>query len=179
MCSGKALLPDVDNSCIDVRAAYIDAICCAVPALAEVFSLVIPERTERPLVARSTDELITQIDAGRFLSEIACLWRVPVTELNRWIAVDEDRLARATLARKNQAALWDWVALQVLLHAPGERVEIARAEKIAQHCRWRAKVFNPEDYGANIKVTQMEERNVRKLTTRELEIIVAEAGRHD
>jgi len=175
--TNAATRPDFGTASIAARAAYIDAITCAVPALAEVFLLVTPEVAGKPLVERSTDELIAQIDAGRFLSEIACLWRVPVTNLTRWIAADEERFARVALARKNQAALWDWVALQVLIHAPSDRVEIARAERIAQHCRWRAKLFNPEDYGAKIKVTQTEARSARKLTTRELEIIVRGAVR--
>jgi hypothetical protein len=169
--------PDFGIASIEARTAYVDAIIHAVPPLAKVFSLVMPEVAGKPLIERSTDELIAQIDEGRFLSEIACLWCVPVINLTRWIATDEERFARVALARKTQAALWDWVALQVLIHAPSDRVEIARAERIAQHCRWRAKVFNPEDYGAKIKVTQTEERSARKLTTRELEIIVGSAVR--
>ena len=167
----RPLLPTPGNASSAVRAIYIEAIKHAVPALIEVLEAVALETVRKPLSERSTDELIAQIDAGRFPSEIARSWNVLVSDLNKWLLVDTDRLARAKLARKNQAALWDWVAMQVLLHAPSDRVEITRAEKIAQHCRWRAESFNRDDYGQNGKVAQLDKSNLRELTTRELEII--------
>ena len=151
--------------------AYIKVIRQTAPALVELFEQAVPEVAKRPLADRSTDELLNQIDAGRFLAEIARFWNVPAGDLAKWIAADADRSRRVKLARKNQAALWDWAALQVLLHAPSDRVEIARAEKIALHCRWRAEALGRDDYGQNIKLTQVDERNARELTTRELEII--------
>ncbi len=166
-----SLLGGLGEASVVGRAVYVDAIMHAVPALADIFALAPPETVERALSERSTEELIAQIDAGRFFAEIARLWRVAMSDLNKWILDDPERFSRANLARKNQAALWDWVALQVLLHAPSDRVEIVRAEKIAQHCRWRAEVFNRDDYGQNIKVTQVDGRNARELTTQELEII--------
>ena len=164
-------LPKHGSASTAVRAVYVEAIRHAVPALAEILTLVLPEAVKRPLSQRTTEELIRQIDAGRFFVEIARLWRVSANELNRWIVTDAERFARAKLARRNQAALWDWVALQVLLHAPSDRVEIMRAEKIAQHCRWRAEAFSRDDYGRNIKVTQVDEPVASALTTRELELI--------
>lgn len=166
-----SLLAGIGEASFVARAAYVDAIMHAVPALADIFTLGEPETVEKSLVERSTEELIAQIDAGRFFTEIVRFWRVTVNDLNRWILGDPERLSRANVARRNQAALWDWVALQVLLHAPSDRVEIARAEKIAQHCRWRAEVFNRDDYARNIKVTQTDDRSARELTTQELEII--------
>jgi hypothetical protein len=154
-----------------VRAAYVEAIKHTAPTLGRLFELLAPEILEKPLRERSTDELIIQIDAGRFTIEIARLWSVSAHELNRWIASDSERVSRVSEARKNQAALWDWVALQVLLHAPSERVEIMRAEKIAHHCRWRAEAFSREEYGRVIKSTQVDDPNARELTTRELEVI--------
>lgn len=169
-------LPDFGNASAAACTAYVDAIRQAAPTLGDIFALVTPEVVEKPIAERSTNELIIQIDAGKFLAEIAHLWRVPASDLNRWIVADADRFTKANLARKNQAALWDWVALQVLLHAPSDRVEIARAEKIARHCRWRAEMFNRDDYGQSLKVTQMDERNARELTTHELEIIARGGG---
>jgi hypothetical protein len=72
---------------------------------------------------------------------------------------------------KRQAELWDWVGLQVLLHAPADRVEITRAEKIAQHCRWRAEALSKEEYGRVARVAKADLPNVREMTTRELEVI--------
>ncbi len=99
------------------------------------------------------------------------LWSEPTSKLNKWIAADPERCARAKIARINQAAFWDLVALQVLLYAPSDRVEITRAEKIAQHCRWRAAAFCRDGYGQSLKVSQVEQPAARNLTTRELEII--------
>jgi hypothetical protein len=160
-----------DIALLGPSSAYMLAIMQAAPALADIFAPPSLEAVAKPLSERSTDELVVQIDAGRFLAEIARLWGVPTSDLNRWVAMDAQRFERANLARRNQAALWDWVALQVLLHAPSNRVEIVRAEKIAQHCRWRSKVFDRHEYGQNVKVTQVDEREARELTTRELKII--------
>ncbi len=152
-------------------AAYLEVIKHTVPALAELFAQTVPAAIERPLAERSTDEILFQIVAGRYISEIAGLWKISTSKLSRWIVADPDRCARVKLACKNQAALWDWAALQVLLHAPSDPVEISRAEKIARHCRWRAEAFSRGDYAKNIKATQFDERHALELTTRELELI--------
>jgi len=154
-----------------VSTVYVEDIKRVAPALGELFGLATPDIAEKPLSERSTEELISQIDAGRFAAEIALLWRVPANELNIWIAADGERFSRAKAARKHQAELWDWAALQVLLYAPSDRVELTRAEKIACHCRWRAKAFCRDDYGSIPRATQVDKSSARDLTTRELEII--------
>lgn len=143
------------------------------PALAAIFDVLGTAIAQKALTERSTDELIDQIDAGRFMAEIAQFWNVSRTELNKWVALDARRSARAKSARRDQAELWDLVALQVLLHAPSDRVEIMRAEKIAQHCRWRAEALCRDDYGRTRK-HQVDEPSAREMTTRELEIIARE-----
>lgn len=152
-------------------AAYVEALRICAPAVAQILEVVEPDVVEKRLLERSTDEFIVQIDAGRFLAEIARIWRVPASDLNAWMASDPERLSRARKALKRQAELWDWVGLQVLLHAPADRVEITRAEKIAQHCRWRAEALSKEEYGRVARAAKADLPNVREMTTRELEVI--------
>lgn len=128
-----------------------------------------------PLKQRTTDELINLIDSGKFLIEIAREWRVDNGDLNRWIAADNQRSASARLARKNQAIFWDYQAEQVLKNLPadGTPAQIVRARELASHYRWRAKCFNPGDYGDHVQVTHDDNREARELTTAELQIIAA------
>jgi hypothetical protein len=153
------------------RAYFSDALIQAVPELAAVIRPIPGEADERPLGTRSTEDLLQLIDCGLYDSQIALRWGVPIHKLAKWIESNIERSKRANEARQRQAALWDWAAFQVLANAPSDRVEIIRAEKLAQHCRWRAESFNRSQYGKNLKVTHDDERPARELSTQELEII--------
>lgn len=163
-------LPEAHTS-ISVRATYVDAICAAVPELSAVLRPAVPQSEPKPIGKRRTEELLGLIDAGLFNAQIARAWGVSYDTLARWIASDAERSARARQARRRQAELWDHVALQVIAHAPSDRIELARAAMLAQHCRWRAEAFNRDRYGRDGE--DEEQRPERELTTRELRIIAA------
>jgi hypothetical protein len=71
--------------------------------------------------------------------------------------------------------LWDFKAERVLLDLPDDASPAAmlRARELASHYRWRAKCFNPGDYGDHVQVTHDDTRTARELTTAELEVIAA------
>lgn len=160
-----------DNHVVIACDAWVAAVVGAVPELSSIFRPVKTMPTAKPLFQRTTDEFLELVDSGMYVTQIAQLWGISCDRLVQWLGGEPGRLVRAKEARKRQAAFWDWVALQVLVHAPNDRNEIQRAEKIAQHCRWRAEMFNRDEYGRQGKTLNQDDRLGYELSTQELEII--------
>jgi hypothetical protein len=128
-----------------------------------------------PIKSHTTDDLIVLIDSGMFLAEIARQWHVDKSDLTNWIASDDQRSARARLARREQAAHWDQMAEAVLASLPDNAPKGAqlRARELASHYRWRASKINPGEYGDRITNVHEDSRSARELSTDELRIIAA------
>lgn len=125
-----------------------------------------------PLTEKTTDDLVRLLEFGWLASEVAIIWRVDRVQLSQWIELDGRRSARARLARKAQAEIWDRIAFAIGLSAPSNKVEMARAKLLMDHCKWRASMCSPDDYGKRLAVKCMaEDRDARDLTTAELQII--------
>jgi hypothetical protein len=125
-----------------------------------------------PLRNKTTDMLIQLLEFGWLPSEVATIWGVDRALLSRWIDSDKQRAAQAKLARKAQAEMWDRVAFAIGLFAPSERVEMARAKLLMDHCKWRASMYDPEDYVKRLAVKNVvADKDARELTTKELQII--------
>lgn len=125
-----------------------------------------------PLSKRTTDDLVRLLEFGWLVSEIATIWCVERAQLSQWIESDGQRSSRARLARKAQAEIWDRIAFTIGLFAPSDKVEMARARLLMDHCRWRSCMYSPEDYVKRVVVKNTtENRLARELTTAELQII--------
>ena len=88
---------------------------------------------------RTIEEFCDLILDGKMYPQIAALWGVRPSSLFEWLNRDPERAAKAKLARGLASELWDHKALEGLVHAPV--AELRRAEAIAHHCRWRAKMY--------------------------------------
>ena len=127
-----------------------------------------------PLEEKTADDLIQLLEFGWLVSEVAIIWRVDRAQLSQWIDADGQRSARARLARKAQAEMWDRIAFAIGLFAPSDRVEMARAKLLMDHCKWRSSMYSPEDYVKRLVVKNTtEEKEARELTTAELQIIAS------
>ncbi len=170
---GKALPMEVCEGAEGVGrgAAWVATVVHEVPELSRIFQPIRARRIRKLLAQRSTEEFLELVDSGVYVAQIAQLWGVSCDRLMQWLSGEPGRLSRVRAARKRQAAFWDWVGLQVLVYAPSDRNEIHRAEKIAQHCRWRAETFNRDEYGRHSKATEPDSRLASELSTEELEII--------
>jgi hypothetical protein len=125
-----------------------------------------------PLACKTTDDLIQLLEFGWFASEVATMWNVDRGQLSHWIAADNQRVARAKLARKAQAEMWDRIAFAIGLFAPSDRVEMARAKLLMDHCKWRSSMYSPDDYVKRLAVKNVTgEKDGRELTTAQLQVI--------
>jgi hypothetical protein len=133
-----------------------------------------PQADPRPsaLGEKTTDELIKLLEFGWLPSEVATIWSIDRTQLLHWIAADNKRAAQAKLARKTQAEMWDRVAFAIGLFAPSDRVEMARAKLLMDHCKWRASTYSPDEYVKRLSVKNaVADKDARELTTAELQVI--------
>ena len=125
-----------------------------------------------PLTKKTTDDLIRLLEFGWLVSEIATIWRVDRAQLSQWIESDGQRSSRARLARKAQAEIWDRIAFAIGLFTASDKVEMARAKLLMDHCKWRSCMYSPEDYVKRVAVKNTtENRDARELTTAELQVI--------
>ena len=125
-----------------------------------------------PLEKKTTDDLVRLLEFGWLVSEVAIIWRVDRAALAQWIDSDGQRASRARLARKAQAEIWDRIAFAIGLFTASDKVEMARAKLLMDHCKWRSCMYSPEDYVKRVAVRQTtEDRDVRELTTAELQVI--------
>jgi hypothetical protein len=93
---------------------------------------------------------------GVTMSQIACDLNINRSQVTRWIAADKDRAAQSDAARRFAARTWDERAELELKQAgtaknmgiAERKFELARAEALAHHYRWRASKIDP-GYGAN------------------------------
>jgi hypothetical protein len=109
-------------------------------------------QARRKCEAFGTDAMVEAITAGAPYRLLAGQIGVSVSALWDWIAADPARKQRCEQARANAAVSFDEMAEHVLLTAPGTAPEIMRANYVAQHYRWRAKVVNPKVYGDKAEV---------------------------
>ncbi len=125
-----------------------------------------------PLSEKTTGELIQLLEFGWLPSEVATIWGVERAQLLRWVAADSGRAAKAKLARKGQAEMWDRVAFAIGLFAPSDRVEMVRAKLLMDHCKWRSSMYSPDEYVKRLAVKSTRvDKDARELTTAELQII--------
>jgi hypothetical protein len=130
------------------------------------------DRRLSPLIEKTTDDLIQLLEFGWLVSEIAIIWRGDRAQLSQWISSDGQRSARARLARKAQAEMWDRIAFAIGLFAPSDKVEMTRAKLLMDHCKWRSSMYDPDDYVKRLAVkNKTDDRDARELTTAELQII--------
>jgi len=124
------------------------------------------------LTKKTTDDLIRLLEFGWLVSEVAIIWRVDRTQLSQWIESDGQRASRARLARKAQAEIWDRIAFAIGLFAASDKVEMARAKLLMDHCKWRSCMYSPEDYVKRVAVKNTtEQTDARELTNAELQVI--------
>lgn len=99
------------------------------------------------------DKVCELIESGCSLTFIANEAGTTTAHLLRWLDAPEhpERSARAQIARKRTAELWDQKADE-LLEAASDPFELAKAKERAHHMRWRAKAINPGRYGDKVAV---------------------------
>lgn len=92
------------------------------------------------------EQICEYIEAGKSQSEIARALDIWPSQLTKWIDSDDERSARAKLARQRSAEGWMDRGLKALVEIPddGTGAQIARAREIAQHCRKMAAIRNPQ-----------------------------------
>lgn len=124
-----------------------------VRAVAEVIAELGRPLTPQELLGLLDEgEVFEAITAGVSQRSLARAAGVSVRALREWLAAPE-RSARAIKARQDAAQAFDELAEHVLLTAPANPVELARARELASHYRWRAKVVNPAAYGDKVQAT--------------------------
>ena len=69
-----------------------------------------------------------------------------------WLCEDAERSALALRARGQTGWIWDEAALNVLIDAPRDGIEMQRAKEMSHHYRWRAAKMTPKLYGEHASV---------------------------
>lgn len=155
-----------------LRSELLDKIAQFAPQFGALLEGPQAEPCASELTKKTTDDLVRLLEFGWLVSEVATIWRVDRTQLTQWIEADGQRASRARLARKAQAEIWDRVAFAIGLFAASDKVEMARARLLMDHCKWRACMYSPEDYVKRVAVRNtIESSDARELTTAELQII--------
>jgi hypothetical protein len=100
------------------------------------------------------EAICDRIQCGESQAEIARSLDIYPAQLCRWISDDEQRTARAKIARHMSAESWMDRGLSTLGEIPddGSTAQIARAREIAQHCRKMAQIRNPREYGDKLEL---------------------------
>jgi hypothetical protein len=103
---------------------------------------------DQKLAALGIDVICERMAGGESQRSIARSAGVSIASLCQWFAACSKRSARAREGRAQSAMHWDEEADTVLRNAdvdtPGA---VAIARERASHFRWRARVYNPRDYG--------------------------------
>lgn len=84
------------------------------------------------------------------LSEIAVHYKCVVSNVLRWIECDNERVLRVHDARVTAARAWEEKAIDVTLAATNH-FELAKANSLACHYRWRASKIAPKVYGDKVE----------------------------
>lgn len=90
---------------------------------------------------------------GESQTAIAASLNISKSSLCRWIALDEQRSARAREARILAASSYADLALAAIKDAEGTPIELARARELASHYRWQASKASPQEYGDKVETT--------------------------
>ena len=98
------------------------------------------------------DEVIERIENGQTLTYIATECGKNRSILSRWLNADEQRSARAQLAREAAAGAWDDKAEYVLEEA-SDAFGLSKAKELCHHYRWRASKIAPKAYGDKLETT--------------------------
>lgn len=131
----------------------------ATPKAAKQKPLTAAQRLE----AYGIEAVCERLAAGEGQGEIADSLNVGRGHFSMWIADDAERLARAKSARVASARLWDERAVKAIeaLDDDSKPGSVAKARELAQHYRWRAKCYNPRDYGDKVALAGDAENPVR------------------
>ena len=97
------------------------------------------------------DTVCDRLSGGESITQIAKSLKIAQSSLSKWIALDENRSARAREARNASADAYADKAEEALLFAPPEQIEISRARELASHYRWMASKRRPAEYGERIQ----------------------------
>lgn len=89
---------------------------------------------------------------GESQTAIAASLNISKSSLCRWIALDEQRSARAREARILAASAYADLALAAIKDAP-DPFELTRARELASHYRWQASKASPQEYGDKVETT--------------------------
>ncbi len=104
-----------------------------------------------PILAAMLACTVIGIADGKTMTEIASAAGVSCGRLSEWLSDDVERSARARDARTLAARLWDEKAEKTIIDAK-DPFELARANSLAHHYRWRASKIAPKDYGDKMAI---------------------------
>ena len=108
-------------------------------------------RAAAKLDAVGLDGICERIANGESLTQIAKAVGVAVGSLCAWIGNPDvpERSSRVREARVASAEVWYDKGLDYLLD---ESLEVSRARELALHCRKKAAVLKPSEFGEHIKI---------------------------
>jgi hypothetical protein len=98
------------------------------------------------------DAICDRILDGESQKSIARSLKIDQRRIAHWLALDEAKSAKMREAQRLSSKHWDEEAERVLKAIKDNPGSIARARELASHYRWRAKVYNPRDYGDRVDV---------------------------
>jgi hypothetical protein len=94
------------------------------------------------------DDIIERIMGGESQASIARSFGVSCARMCVWVLANAERTAKIKEARAVSARHWDEAAITELRSADTAVAgSVAIAREIAAHYRWRAKAYNPREYG--------------------------------
>jgi hypothetical protein len=104
------------------------------------------------------EAFVDDIIDGKSYAQIGMDLGVAKSAVNRWLAADPNRSARAREALIQSAQGEDDKAEMVLLghvkDADNQPLDPVIRRELASHYRWRARVRNPREYGEKIDINQ-------------------------
>ena len=94
------------------------------------------------------DDIIERIMGGESQASIARSQGISCSHMCVWVLANAERTAKIKEARAVSARHWDEAAIAELRSADTSVAgSVAIAREIAAHYRWRAKAYNPREYG--------------------------------
>jgi hypothetical protein len=108
-------------------------------------------KPDSPVHQRLTDiedEIVERIMNGESQASIARSQGISCSHMCAWVLANAERTAKIKEARAISARHWDEEAVNELRSADTSVAgSVAIAREIASHYRWRAKAYNPVEYG--------------------------------
>ena len=105
------------------------------------------------------DDIITMIVEGETQRSICNKFGVKLTAFQTFLT--DNHSARAKEAYRLSAISKEEGAMDVLINAPSDSIEIARAREIASHMRWQAKMRDRAKYGDSVQVSGDQDAPIR------------------